>query len=144
MISDILKKQRILIFNVNWLGDVLFSTATIRNVRRNFPDAFIACVIPSRCYPVLKGNPHLDEVIIFDEKDRHRGIFAKLNFIRLIKSKKFDTVFLLQSRMSTVNRAEVPVTEETDTSEYQKFGIPAPDVQLAFPELLFPNVTLGL
>ena len=69
--------KRILIFNVNWLGDVLFSTATIRNIRRNFPDSFIACVIPSRCYPVLKGNPHLDEIIIFDEKDRHQGVLGQ-------------------------------------------------------------------
>jgi heptosyltransferase II len=87
--------KRILIFNVNWLGDVLFSTATIRNIRRNFPDSFIACIIPSRCYPVLKGNPHLDEIIIFDEKDRHKGILAKFNFIRSIKAKRFDMVFLL-------------------------------------------------
>jgi len=73
----------------------LFSTAVIRNIRRNFPDSFIASIVPSRCYPVLKGNPHLDEVIIFDEKDRHRGILAQLNFIKLLKTRRFDTVFLL-------------------------------------------------
>jgi len=87
--------KKILIFNVNWLGDVLFSTAVIRNIRRNFPDSFIACIIPSRCYPVLKGNPHLDEIIIFDEKDRHKGVFSQLAFADMLKSKKFDTVFLL-------------------------------------------------
>jgi len=94
------KNKRILIFNVNWLGDVLFSTATIRNIRRNFPDSFIACIIPSRCYPVLKGNPHLDEIIIFDDKDRHRSILAQLSFVRLLKSKRFDTVFLLHRSFS--------------------------------------------
>lgn len=88
-------KKRILIFNVNWLGDVLFSSAAIRNIRRNYPDAYIACVIPSRCYSILKGNPYLDEVIIFDEKDRHKGVLSKLNFISLLRSKKFDVVFLL-------------------------------------------------
>ncbi len=87
--------ERIRIFNVNWLGDVLFSTAAIRNIRRNFPDSFIACIVPSRCYPVLKGNPHLDEIIIFDDKDRHKSFLAQLNFSRQLKSKKFDRVFLL-------------------------------------------------
>ena len=82
------------------MGDVLFSTATIRNIRRNFPDSFIACIIPSRCYPVLKGNPNLDEIIIFDEKDRHKSILAKLNFVRLIKNKRFDTAFLLHGSFS--------------------------------------------
>ena len=87
--------KRIVIFNVNWLGDVLFSTAAIRNIRLNFPQSFIACVIPGRCYPVLKGNPHLDEIIIYDEKDRHKGMLDKWLFIQLLKSKKFDTAFLL-------------------------------------------------
>jgi len=92
--------KRILIFNVNWLGDVLFSTATIRNIRRNFPDSFIACVIPSRCYPVLKGNPNLDEIIIFDEDDRHKSIFERFNFIRSLREKDFDLVFLLHRSFS--------------------------------------------
>jgi len=93
-------QKRILIFNVNWLGDVLFSTAVVRNIRRNFPDAYLACVVPSRCYAVLKNNPHLDEIIIFDEKDRHRGFLAKLRFINYLKKKRFDTVFLLHRSFS--------------------------------------------
>jgi lipopolysaccharide heptosyltransferase II len=103
--------KRILVFNVNWLGDVLFSTAAIRNIRREFPDSFIACIIPTRCYPVLKGNPHLDEIIVFDEKDRHRGVLAKLTFVQLLKAKRFDTVFLLHrsfSRALICRLADIP------------------------------------
>ncbi|MDO9573331.1 MAG: glycosyltransferase family 9 protein, partial [Candidatus Omnitrophota bacterium] len=98
--SKLLPAKRILIFNVNWLGDVLFSTAAIRNIRRNYTSSYIACVIPSRCYPILKGNPYLDEVIIFDELDRHKGVLAKLNFVSLLKSRKFDIVFLLHRSFS--------------------------------------------
>ncbi len=94
------ENKRILVFNVNWLGDVLFSTAVIRNIRRNFPDSYIACVVPSRCYPVLKGNPNLDEIIIFDERDRHKSPLAKLKFIRELRSKKFDVVYLLHRSMT--------------------------------------------
>lgn len=92
--------KRILIFNVNWLGDVLFSTATIRNIKYNFPDSYIACVIPSRCYSVLKDNPHLDEIIIFDEKDRHKGILQKLNFVYSLRNKNFDIAFILHRSFS--------------------------------------------
>lgn len=92
--------KRILIFNVNWLGDVLFSTAAIRNIRRNYPDSFIACVIPGRCEPVLKDNPRLDEIIIFDEKGRHKGFLAQMDFIRALKAKRFDMVFLLHRSFS--------------------------------------------
>jgi len=103
--------KKILIFNVNWLGDVLFSTATIRNIRRNYPDSFLACVIPSRCYPVLKGNPYLDEIIIFDEKDRHKGLVSKLAFIKLLKERHFDIAFLLHrsfSRTLICRLADIP------------------------------------
>lgn len=104
-------RKRILIFNVNWLGDVLFSTATIRNIRHNFPEAFIACAIPSRCYPVLKDNPHIDEIIIFDDKDRHKGVLAKMAFVKLLRSKNFDTAFLLHrsfSRALICRLAKIP------------------------------------
>lgn len=94
------ENKRILIFNVNWLGDVLFSTAAIRNIRRNFPCSFIACIVPSRCYPILKGNPNLDEIIIFDEKDRHKSIFKRFEFVRNLRMRDFDLVFLLHRSFS--------------------------------------------
>jgi len=92
--------KRILIFNVNWLGDVLFSTATIRNIRYNFPDSYIACIIPSRCYPVLEGNPNLNELIIFDEKSQHKGMLEIMKFTKMLAEKKFDLVYLLHRSMT--------------------------------------------
>jgi heptosyltransferase II len=93
-------REKILIFNVNWLGDVLFSTATIRNIRSNYPDAFIACIIPPRAQPVLEGNIYLDEIIIFDEKAKHKNPWQKLKFVNYLRKKKFDKVFLLHRSMS--------------------------------------------
>jgi lipopolysaccharide heptosyltransferase II len=90
-----MEPKHILIFNVNWLGDVLFSTPVIRNIRYNFPNSFIACVIPSRCFQVLEGNPYLDEIIFFDERNQQRSLKEKLKFINLIKAKRFDMAFLL-------------------------------------------------
>ena len=89
------KKTRILIVNVNWLGDVLFSTALIREVKKNYPESFLACMIPGRCQGILKGNPYLDEIIIFDEKDTHKGWRKTLRFIRELRARRFDTAILL-------------------------------------------------
>lgn len=49
---------------------------------------------------MLKENPNLDEIIIFDEKDRHKGVFTQLDFVRQLKDRKFDTVFLLHRSFS--------------------------------------------
>jgi heptosyltransferase-2 len=93
-------RKRIVIFNVNWLGDVLFSTAVIRNIRSNYPSSYIACIIPGRCVPVLEGNPYINEIIVFDEKGSHKGVLGKLIFIRELKKKKFDCAFLLHRSMT--------------------------------------------
>lgn len=94
--------NRILIFNVNWVGDVLFSTPVIRSIRRNYPGCYLACVIPPRCRQVLEGNPYLNEIIFFDERAGHRSLRAKLEFIGFLRAKKFDTAILLHRSMSRV------------------------------------------
>jgi heptosyltransferase-2 len=87
--------KRILIVNVNWRGDVLFSTPFIRAVREKYPHSFVASLVVPRCAPILANNPHLNELIIFDEKGKHRGLWGKLRLIGLLRSRHFDTVFLL-------------------------------------------------
>jgi heptosyltransferase-2 len=92
---DKMDPKRILIVNVNWLGDVLFSTPLIRALRKRFPDAYIACMVVPRCREVLSLNPHIDEVIIYDEEGRHRGLLGKFKIVSYLKSQQFDTALLL-------------------------------------------------
>ncbi|MCX5716640.1 MAG: lipopolysaccharide heptosyltransferase II [Candidatus Omnitrophica bacterium] len=87
--------NRILVVNVNWLGDVLFSTPLIRALRQKFPDAYIACMVVPRCKEILTLNPHLDEVIIYDEGGRHKGLIGKFKIVSYLKSQGFDTAILL-------------------------------------------------
>ena len=55
--------MKILVVNVNWLGDVLLSTAALRALRKHYPTARLACLVPPRCRDVLQGNPYIDEII---------------------------------------------------------------------------------
>ena len=90
-----MKIKRILIVEVNWLGDVLFSTPFIKAVRERFKDAYIACMLPPRPREILEYNPRIDEIIIYDEKARHRSILGKLRFILSLRKKRFDFAILL-------------------------------------------------
>jgi len=87
--------KRILIVEVNWVGDVLFSTPFIRSVREAYPDSYIACLLHPRTREVLESNPCLDEIIIYDEKGAHRGLFGKLRLIMALRKKNFGTAFIL-------------------------------------------------
>ncbi|MDP8260446.1 MAG: lipopolysaccharide heptosyltransferase II [Candidatus Gygaella obscura] len=86
--------KRILVFNVNWLGDVLFTTPAIRVLRKSFPDSYIACAAPARCAQLLKNNPSINEFISFDERGSFKSVFSKIAFIFSLRKKKFDAVFL--------------------------------------------------
>lgn len=88
-------KKKILIVNVNWIGDVIFSTPFIKTVRDNYPDSHITCLLHPRCLEVLKGNARIDEIIIYDEEAAHKSLFGKLKLINILRKKKFDIAFML-------------------------------------------------
>jgi len=94
-----MNKERILIVEVNWLGDVLFSTPFIRAVRNNFPDAFIACMIVPGVRDVLEGNPHINEIITYNVgangSSPMQDLRENIKFVKILKAYNFDTVFFL-------------------------------------------------
>jgi len=93
-------KKKILIVNVNWIGDVLFSTPAIRALRRHYPDAYIACMVVPRCKEVLELNPNINELIIYDEKGEYGGLAGKMKLISALKARSFDTVFLFHRSLT--------------------------------------------
>jgi lipopolysaccharide heptosyltransferase II len=95
MINNPSDGKRILIVNVNWIGDVIFSTPFIKAVRDAYPDGYIACLIHPRCADILKDSPRLDEIIIYDEEGRHKSIIGKLMLLLHLRKKRFDIVFML-------------------------------------------------
>ena len=75
------------------MGDALFSTPALRALRKKFPEAFISCLIPRRCEDVLKRNPNLDELIVYNE----RTGFLSPSFWRLaarLRALRFDRAIL--------------------------------------------------
>jgi len=94
------KIDRILIVNVNWVGDVLFSTPAIRALRKHYPDAHIACMVVPRCKEILELNPHLNELIIYNEKGEYKGLVGKLKLISALKTLRFDCVFLFHRSLT--------------------------------------------
>jgi len=89
------EQKRILVINVNWIGDVLFSTPLIRTLREAYPESYLACLLHPRTREMLESNPRLDEIIIYDEDNRHRGLIGKIRLIAFLRKKRFDTAFIL-------------------------------------------------
>jgi len=87
--------KKILIVNVNWIGDVLFSTPFLESLKKSTPESHLTCLVVPRCQEILEDNPHLDEILIYDEKGSHASLFGKLRLIQTLRKKRFDRVYLL-------------------------------------------------
>ena len=87
--------KRILVVNVNWLGDAIMTTPAFKAIKEKFPLSFVAVMAPGRVADVFSDSPYIDEVIIFNEKNEHKSFSQKLHFIKQLRKKKFDTVFLI-------------------------------------------------
>lgn len=93
-------RQRILIVAVNWLGDLLFMSPAIRSIRRAHPDSHIACLVAPRGLDLLAGNPHLNEVIAWEEGRGPGGWLRIFPLARRLRAGRFDTVFLFHRSFS--------------------------------------------
>ena len=90
------KFKRILIFELNWLGDILFSMPFLRAIREAFPEAYIACVVVPRYAGLLVNNPWINDIHVLDDNNKVTAIVEKIKFTRIIKKEKYDTAFFLK------------------------------------------------
>lgn len=80
---------RILVVNTTGIGDTLFCTAPIADLRESFPNAFLAAFVDRRRVELLRGNPRLNEVIAYP------GKFKKvLATTRLLAEFDFDIAII--------------------------------------------------
>jgi len=89
--------NRILIVRTDRIGDVVLSTPVIKALRDHYPSSYIAIMVTPQTSELLQGNPYLDEVIILDKKDKHRGIRGMLKLIRQIRMRRFELAVILHS-----------------------------------------------
>jgi lipopolysaccharide heptosyltransferase II len=91
--------KRILMINIFGIGDVLFTTPVISNLKAQYPQLYIGYLCNRRTAAMLASNPKIDNVFIFE-----RDAFAEtskrskiavyrmfMDFIKSIKNERFDT-----------------------------------------------------
>ncbi len=92
--------EKILIVNVNWLGDVLFSSAVFQTIKNKRSDVWLSCLAHPRVKEILEMIPGLDEIIIYDEDQKHATSLSKWRLISHLRNQKFDRVYLLHRSLT--------------------------------------------
>lgn len=81
--------ERILLIQFRKIGDVLLNTPMVRALRQHYPQSYIAyCAEPGPA-GVLKGNPMLDDILLYPRPATLRDAWR---FIRRIREYGFDLV----------------------------------------------------
>ncbi len=92
--------KKILIINIFGIGDVLFTTPLVANLKQHYPDVSIGYVCNRRTEDILKRLPQIDRVFTY-ERDEFQAIYQKSKlgflkkikfFIQEIKKEQYDTV----------------------------------------------------
>ncbi|HPB68041.1 MAG TPA: hypothetical protein PKU74_03930, partial [Candidatus Omnitrophota bacterium] len=93
--------KKVLVVNIFGIGDVLFTTPLLRNIKDTYPDCSILYVANRRASEALAQNPCVDRVIIYERSDfvaalkksRRRYWLKLVSFIQAIRNEQCDIAF---------------------------------------------------
>jgi ADP-heptose:LPS heptosyltransferase len=80
----------ILLLRLRLIGDVVFTTPAIRAIRRRYPDARISYIVEQEAAAVVRGNPHLDEVIVATSPQAAGRLRADMALARRLRAERYD------------------------------------------------------
>ena len=78
--------ESILVLRMSGIGDVLWTTPLLANLRMAYPHAHIGYVVRTSSALVLVNNPHVDEILLFEQED----LRWQMKFLSRLHKKHFD------------------------------------------------------
>ncbi len=82
--------QRILVKEVNWLGDLVISLPALYAVRRTWPQAHLAVLVKKELASFFDGLPWMNEVVPYSVGRGLSGFMDRRRIIAEIRARKFD------------------------------------------------------
>jgi heptosyltransferase-2 len=88
-----MKQLRFLIARIDRIGDVLLSTPLPREIKKKYPNSFVAVLIKNFTKDIYLNNPYVDAIIIYDNVYKNEKKFWKL--VSEVKQYRFSHAFML-------------------------------------------------
>lgn len=88
-----MKPKRFLLARIDRIGDVVLSTPLPREIKKNYPNSFVAVLVKHYTQDIYLNNSNVDEIITYDNPDKTEKSFWQL--VREIKQFKFSHAFML-------------------------------------------------
>ncbi len=90
---------RVLVKEVNWLGDVVMSLPALKAVRRAFPRAHLAVFIKRELASFFDGARWIDEVISYTFAGGLRGLNDRRHIVAALRARHFDLALLFPNSL---------------------------------------------
>jgi lipopolysaccharide heptosyltransferase II len=81
---------KILLARLRLIGDVVFTTPLVRALKRRYPDAHLTYLVEPPAAPVIRGNPHVNDVLVVPHARGARRVRADLAMARRLRRDGFD------------------------------------------------------
>ena len=85
----------VLVVNTTGVGDTLWATPSLRCLKNSLPDAYIGMLTNRAGAEVLKGNPDVSEIFVFQKG--FKGFFSVPKLLGSLRSRRFDIVFIFHA-----------------------------------------------
>lgn len=92
---------RIVVRQVNWLGDLVMSLPATRSLREAFPEASITVLVKRELASFYDGAEWIDEVLSFRVERGWRGVVDQMSLIRQLRQRRFDTAVIFPRSFSS-------------------------------------------
>lgn len=86
--------RRILVVQLRRLGDVVLTSALLKDLRHAYPSATIDLLTEPKAAELVRGNPYVSEIVPYDRA-------ASWRMLRDIRRRKYDAILDLQSSPRT-------------------------------------------
>ena len=61
-------QQHILLIRLDAMGDMVLTTGFVREVRRNYPGAYLTLLVSPAIYPLVKRCPYVNQILVLDAR----------------------------------------------------------------------------
>ena len=83
--------RRILVIKNDKIGDMVLSTGTFRELKRNFPKAGITVIASKSNKQIIEKNKNIDKIIVLDYPPRgYKGILNYFKLSKELKKENYD------------------------------------------------------
>ena len=91
--------QRILVREVNWVGDAVLTLPALEALDGRFPQAEITLLARPWVGGLFANHPAVDRIIEYRSEDAHRGVRGRWRLTRELKEGRFDLAVLFPNSL---------------------------------------------